>query len=126
MAKRKQRFVLCVKAGTYKASLEPRKVYRVIEDLAAEAKSLLRVVDESGEDYLFPGDPVRAHRSARQGSSDLRRRRIGRQVAFVPRAWEAVQQADAADEAGASDGASQLIRSVRRTVGVPDRQEEPG
>ena len=54
MAKRKQRFVLCVKAGTYEASLEPRKVYRVIEDLAAEAKSLLRVVDESGEDYLFP------------------------------------------------------------------------
>ena len=54
MAKRKQRFVLCVKAGTYKASLEPRKVYRVVEDPVAEAKSLLRVVDESGEDYLFP------------------------------------------------------------------------
>ena len=54
MAKRKRRFVLCVKAGTYKASLEPRKVYRVVEDPVAEAKSLLRVVDESGEDYLFP------------------------------------------------------------------------
>ena len=54
MAKRKHRFVLCVKAGTYKASLEPRKVYRVVEDLTAEAKSLLRVVDESGEDYLYP------------------------------------------------------------------------
>ncbi len=54
MAKRKNRFVLCVKAGTYKASLEPRKVYRVIEDPVAEAKSLLRVIDESGEDYLFP------------------------------------------------------------------------
>ncbi len=54
MAKRKHRFVLCVKAGTYKASLEPRKVYRVVEDPVAEAKSLLRVIDESGEDYLFP------------------------------------------------------------------------
>jgi hypothetical protein len=54
MAKRRHRFVLCVKAGTYKASLEPRKVYRVVEDPVAEAKSLLRVVDETGEDYLFP------------------------------------------------------------------------
>jgi hypothetical protein len=54
MAKRKHRFVLGVKAGTYKASLEPRKVYRVVEDPVAEAKSLLRVVDETGEDYLFP------------------------------------------------------------------------
>ena len=54
MAKRKRRFVLCVKAGTYKASLEPRKVYRVVEDPVAEAKSLLRAIDESGEDYLFP------------------------------------------------------------------------
>jgi len=54
MAKRKHRFVLCLKAGTYKASLEPRKVYRVVEDPVAESKSLLRVIDESGEDYLFP------------------------------------------------------------------------
>lgn len=54
MAKRKRRFVLCVDSGTYKASLEPRKVYRVLEDPVGEAKALLRVVDESGEDYLFP------------------------------------------------------------------------
>ena len=54
MAKRKGRYVLCVDNGSYKASLELRKVYRVVPDRAAEAKSLLRVVDESGEDYLFP------------------------------------------------------------------------
>ena len=54
MPKPKQRFVLCVNSGTYKASLEPRKVYRVLKDPTAEAKSLLRVVDDSGEDYLFP------------------------------------------------------------------------
>ncbi len=54
MGKRKGRFVLCLESGTYKASLEPCKVYRVLDDPAAEAKSLLRVVDESGEDYLFP------------------------------------------------------------------------
>ena len=69
MAKRKHRFVLCVEAGTYKASLEPRKVYRVVDDLAAEAKSLLRVVDESGEDYLYPRDcfvPVELPHSIRR------------------------------------------------------------
>ena len=54
MARKKNRFVLCVRSGSYKASLEPRKVYRVLEDARAEANSLLRVVDESGEDYLFP------------------------------------------------------------------------
>jgi hypothetical protein len=54
MAKSLGRFVLCIDSGTYKASLEPRKVYRVLPDPAAEARSLLRVVDESGEDYLFP------------------------------------------------------------------------
>jgi hypothetical protein len=48
------RYVLCVRNGSYRASLQPRKVYRVLEDSSAEAHSLLRVVDESGEDYLFP------------------------------------------------------------------------
>ncbi len=56
MAHKKRRFVLCIRNGSYKASLEPRKVYRVLEDAAAEEESLLRVVDESGEDYLFPAD----------------------------------------------------------------------
>jgi hypothetical protein len=38
----------------YPASLEPRKVYRHLPDTQAEAHHLLRVVDESGEDYLYP------------------------------------------------------------------------
>ncbi len=54
MMARRKRFVLCVRAGTYKASLEPRKIYRVLDDPQAEARALLRVIDESGEDYLFP------------------------------------------------------------------------
>lgn len=53
MARRK-RFVLCINAGSYRVSLEPRKVYRVLDDPEAEARSLLRVIDETGEDYLFP------------------------------------------------------------------------
>jgi hypothetical protein len=56
MTKRKDRFVLCIESGDYRASLEPRKVYRVVDDPASEAKGLLRVIDESGEDYLFPGN----------------------------------------------------------------------
>lgn len=48
------RFVACVKNLGFGASLELRKLYRVILDVAAETHRLLRVVEESGEDYLFP------------------------------------------------------------------------
>lgn len=48
------RYVLCVKNRGYAASLELRKVYRQLPDPAAERKGLVRVVDESGEDYLYP------------------------------------------------------------------------
>jgi hypothetical protein len=54
MPRSTRRYVICVRNGTYRASLQPRKVYRVLKDASAEAHSLLRVVDESGEDYLFP------------------------------------------------------------------------
>ena len=49
-------FVVCIKNEGYEASLEIRKIYRVISDPKGEAKSLVRIVDESGEDYLFPAD----------------------------------------------------------------------
>lgn len=38
----------------YEASLEPRKLYELIDDPQAKAVGMLRVIDESGEDYLFP------------------------------------------------------------------------
>jgi len=47
-------FGLCVKNRGYAASLETRKVYRLIADTKAEARGLIRVVDESGDDYLYP------------------------------------------------------------------------
>lgn len=46
--------VLCLKNKGYEASLERRKVYRAIPDRAAAADDLLRIVDESGDDYLYP------------------------------------------------------------------------
>jgi hypothetical protein len=47
-------FVLCIDNGGYAASLEQRKVYRTIGDPGAEEHGMVRVIDESGEDYLFP------------------------------------------------------------------------
>jgi len=49
-------FVLCVRNHGYPASLEARKLYCVIRDASAVKHGLLRVVDESGEDYLYPAD----------------------------------------------------------------------
>jgi len=49
-----KKFVVCLKNDGYKASLEPRKIYQTIPDKEAESHKMLRVVDESGEDYLFP------------------------------------------------------------------------
>ena len=48
------RYVVCVKNRGFVASLDLRKIYRVVHDDAAEARRLLRVIDESGEDYLYP------------------------------------------------------------------------
>ena len=47
-------FVVCLKNSGYEASLEPRKIYQVLPDKEAESHKMIRVIDESGEDYLFP------------------------------------------------------------------------
>ena len=48
------RFAVCIKNTGYLASLELRKLYQVVDDQEAEDDGMLRVIDESGEDYLFP------------------------------------------------------------------------
>jgi hypothetical protein len=48
------RFVVCIKNQGYAASLEVRKIYRVLPDAPAAKHHMIRVVDESGEDYLYP------------------------------------------------------------------------
>jgi hypothetical protein len=48
------RFAICVENEGYEASLEVRKVYELLEDVKGESHGMLRVVDESGDDYLFP------------------------------------------------------------------------
>lgn len=47
-------FVICINNTEYAASLEVRKIYQAIPDDIAGAHGLLRVIDESGEDYLYP------------------------------------------------------------------------
>jgi hypothetical protein len=47
-------YVLCLSDDGYKASLEVRKVYARIRDAKAEREGLVRVVDDSGDDYLYP------------------------------------------------------------------------
>ena len=49
-------YVVCVKNENYPASLELRKIYQLRNDVAAIKVGMLRVVDESGEDYLYPED----------------------------------------------------------------------
>lgn len=47
---------ICIRNNGYAASLERRKLYQVIPDPEAVKHHQLRVVDESGEDYLYPAD----------------------------------------------------------------------
>ena len=49
------KFVICVRNGDAE-DLEVRKIYQVIPDEDASTDGLLRIVDESGEDYLYPAD----------------------------------------------------------------------
>jgi hypothetical protein len=51
-----RRFAVCVRNEGYEASLERNKIYAVLPDEEAERDGDLRVVDESGEDYLFSAD----------------------------------------------------------------------
>ena len=54
--KKEQQFAVCVKNEDYPASLEVRKIYEVLPDVKAAKHGLIRILDESGEDYLYPQD----------------------------------------------------------------------
>ena len=47
-------YVLCIDDGGYPESLEVRKIYPVLPDEKANARDYIRVIDETGEDYLYP------------------------------------------------------------------------
>ena len=54
--KKEQLFAVCVKNDDYPASLEIRKIYEMMPDEKAAKHGLVRIIDESGEDYLYPQD----------------------------------------------------------------------
>jgi hypothetical protein len=55
MAKpRTKQLVVCIDNDDYPASLEKRKIYVALRDSDAEQHGLLRIIDESGDDYLYP------------------------------------------------------------------------
>ncbi len=49
-----KQFAICLKNKGHEVSLERRKIYSVLPDARAAKHGLIRVVDESGEDYLYP------------------------------------------------------------------------
>ena len=57
----RSRFVLCIR-NEGAEDLEPRKVYQILSDRSAAREGYARIIDESGEDYLYPAEyfvPVR-------------------------------------------------------------------
>ena len=50
----KLQFAVCINNAEYPASLERHKIYRVLPDEDAAADGDARIIDESGEDYLYP------------------------------------------------------------------------
>jgi hypothetical protein len=58
-SRKKKSYVVCLSNDGYAVSLEPRKIYVALRAAAAERNGLLRVVDESGEDYLYSRERLR-------------------------------------------------------------------
>jgi len=54
MAKVTKRLFICLDNSGYEVSLERRKIYIAVADTKAERAGYLRIIDESGEDYLYP------------------------------------------------------------------------
>jgi len=50
------KFAICINNEDYEVSLELRKIYKVLPDARAAEPHYIRVIDESGEDYLYPED----------------------------------------------------------------------
>ena len=70
-----RQFAVCVDISGYEASLERNKIYVVLSDKDAESDRDIRVVDESGEDYLYPAEWFAEVQLPPRVKKSLRRRR---------------------------------------------------
>jgi hypothetical protein len=56
MSERQRHFAVCIRNDEYEESLELKKIYELLTDSRAEEHNMVRVIDEEGEDYLYPRD----------------------------------------------------------------------
>jgi len=56
MSEQAKHFAVCIRNDEYEGLLQLRKIYEVLEDAFAEQHNMIRVIDEEGEDYLYPRD----------------------------------------------------------------------
>jgi hypothetical protein len=56
MPRAKKKYVVCLRSKGYEGALERKKIYVALGDVGAEGAGLIRVVDDSGEDYLYKAD----------------------------------------------------------------------
>jgi hypothetical protein len=71
-------FVVCINNDSYKTSLEQWKIYETLSDEKAEKHNLIRVIDESGEDYLYPASffsPIRLPEAVRDAFLSCQKQR---------------------------------------------------
>jgi hypothetical protein len=54
MNEKHRHFAVCIRNEEHEESLELKKIYEILEDPRAEEHNMVRVIDEEGEDYLYP------------------------------------------------------------------------
>lgn len=70
-----RRFLICIRNDDYPASLERRKLYEALHDADAAEHNQVRVIDESGEDYLYPDEyfvPVSLPKATKEALADAK------------------------------------------------------
>jgi hypothetical protein len=74
MSEKVRQFAVCVRNEDHEESLELRKIYEVLDDLTAGRHHMIRVIDEEGEDYLYPRDwflPIQLPHNIEEAIVDL-------------------------------------------------------
>lgn len=77
MSDNERQFVVCIHNEGYEESLEPRKIYEILEDSKAGQHGMIRVVDEEGEGYLYPKEwflPIHLPETVEQAVLELTHR----------------------------------------------------
>jgi hypothetical protein len=74
MSENSRQFAVCVRNEEHEESLELRKIYEIVDDPDAARHNMIRVIDEEGEDYLYPRDwflPIQLPQNIEEAILDL-------------------------------------------------------